>query len=57
MPGSIFGIVMKLNKAIYVTGMFNYSLTQNLKYIIRKTNLRKAILIKQGFTNYEYTIA
>jgi hypothetical protein len=22
-----------------------------------KENLRKAILIKQGFTNYEYTIA
>jgi hypothetical protein len=54
-----FQLPLMTNKEIYITGMFNnYSLTQNSKWIIiQKKNLRKAILIKQGFTNYEYTIA
>jgi autonomous glycyl radical cofactor GrcA len=35
----------------------NYSLTLNSKWItIQKKALRKAILIKQGFTNFEYVV-
>jgi hypothetical protein len=43
---------------IYINGMFNnYSLTLNSKWItIQKRALRKAILIKQGFTNFEYVV-
>lgn len=43
--------------SIYVTGMFNnYALTQEnkMEYISEKGIYEKAILIKQGFTNYEY---
>jgi hypothetical protein len=50
----------RLNKDIYVTGMFNnYSLTPEYKmdYNAKDGIYEKAILIKQGFTNYEYTIA
>jgi hypothetical protein len=36
----------------------NYTMTPNSKWtIIKKGIYEKAILIKQGFTNYEYTIA
>jgi hypothetical protein len=48
------------DKDIYVLGMFNnYSLTPEFKmdYNPKKGLYEKAILIKQGFTNYEYTIA
>ena len=48
------------DKNIYVLGMFNnYSLTPEFKmdYNPKKGLYEKAILIKQGFTNYEYTIA
>jgi hypothetical protein len=34
----------------------NYSLTPNSKWIIKKRALKKAILIKQGFTNFEYVV-
>lgn len=46
------------NGAIYVTGMFNnYALTAENKmdYNTEKGVYEKAILIKQGFINYEYT--
>ena len=45
--------------AIYVTGMFNnYALTQEnkMEYNTEKGVYEKAILIKQGFINYEYTV-
>ena len=45
--------------AIYVTGMFNnYALTPENKmdYNTEKGVYEKAILIKQGFINYEYTV-
>ena len=44
--------------AIYVTGMFNnYALTpeNKMEYNTEKGVYEKAILIKQGFINYEYT--
>jgi hypothetical protein len=35
----------------------NYSLTRNSKWItIKKGLYEKAILIKQGFTNFEYVV-
>lgn len=48
------------NKNIYVTGMFNNNaLTDENKmdYNSKKGVFEKAILIKQGFTNFKYTIA
>lgn len=45
---------------IYVTGMFNnYALTPEFKMDFNKEKgvYEKAIMIKQGFTNYQYTIA
>lgn len=48
------------NKDIYINGMFNnYSLTPEFKmdYNPKKAIYEKALLIKQGFTNYEYVIA
>jgi hypothetical protein len=50
----------RLNKDIYITGMFNnYSLTPEYKmdYNSKKGIYEKAILIKQGFTNYQYLIS
>ena len=50
----------RLNKNIYVTGMFNnYNLSPEFKmdYNSKKGIYEKAILIKQGFTNFQYTIA
>ena len=47
------------NKSIYITGMFNnYLMTDENKMIYnKKTNKYEvAILIKQGFTNYQYTL-
>jgi hypothetical protein len=47
------------NQSIYVTGMFNnYLLTEENKMSFNsKTNKYEvAILIKQGFTNYQYTL-
>lgn len=48
------------NKGIYVGGMFNnYNLSPEYKmdYNAEKGIFEKAILIKQGFTNYKYIIA
>lgn len=50
----------RLDKDIYITGMFNnYALSEEYKmeYNEKKGLYEKALLIKQGFTNYEYTIA
>jgi hypothetical protein len=48
------------NKGIYITGMFNnYSLSPEYKmdFNAAKNTYEKAILIKQGFTNFQYQIA
>lgn len=45
---------------VYVTGMFNnYALTDEYKmdYDSKQGIYTKALLIKQGFTNYQYTLA
>lgn len=50
----------RLDKNIYITGMFNnYSMSDENKmdYNEKKGIYEKALLIKQGFTNFEYTIA
>ncbi|MFH6957962.1 DUF5103 domain-containing protein [Flavobacterium aquidurense] len=47
-------------KDIYITGMFNnYSLSPEYKmeYNTEKGIYEKAVMIKQGFTNFQYTIA
>lgn len=49
-----------MNKDIYVCGMFNnFSLTPENKmdYNTKKGIYEKAILIKQGFTNYQYMVS
>ncbi|WP_333599394.1 type IX secretion system plug protein [Flavobacterium sp.] len=48
------------NKSIYVNGMFNnYAITDENKmdYNAERGVYEKAIMIKQGFTNYQYVIA
>ena len=48
------------NKDIYITGMFNnYSLSPEYKmdYNAEKGIYEKAVMIKQGFTNFQYTVA
>jgi hypothetical protein len=48
------------NKGVYVTGLFNnYSLSPEYKmdFNKEKNTYEKAILIKQGFTNFQYQIA
>jgi len=50
----------RMNKDIYITGMFNnYSLSPEYKmdYNNDKGVFEKAIMIKQGFTNFQYTVA
>ncbi|KUJ60168.1 hypothetical protein AR687_18915 [Flavobacteriaceae bacterium CRH] len=50
----------RLNKDIYIAGMFNnYSLSPEYKmdYNQDKGVYEKAVMIKQGFTNFEYKIA
>jgi hypothetical protein len=50
----------RLDKEIYISGMFNnYSLSPEYKmdYNEKKGIYEKAILIKQGFTNFKYVIA
>lgn len=50
----------RLDKGIYINGMFNnYSLTPEYKmdYNEKKGIYEKAILIKQGFTNFKYVVA
>jgi len=48
------------NKDLYITGMFNnYDLTDEnkMEYNEKKGVYEKALMIKQGFTNFNYTIA
>lgn len=57
---SLSAPTFRLNKDIYVTGMFNnFSLSNEFKmdYNAEKAIYEKAILIKQGFTNYQYIVA
>lgn len=57
---SLSAPTFRLNKDIYICGMFNnYNLSPEYKmdYDEKKGIYEKAILIKQGFTNYKYVIA
>jgi hypothetical protein len=48
------------NKDIYIVGMFNnYALTEEnrLEYNPKKGVFEKALMVKQGFTNYRYMVA
>lgn len=57
---SLSAPAFRINKDIYITGMFNnYNLTPEYKldYNEKKNLYEKAILIKQGFTNFQYTVA
>lgn len=57
---SLSAPLYRLDKGIYISGMFNnYRLTPDYKmdYNEKKGVYEKAILIKQGFTNYKYVIA
>jgi hypothetical protein len=57
---SLSAPAFRINKDIYITGMFNnYNLTPENKmdYNPKKGLYEKAILIKQGFTNFQYTVA
>jgi hypothetical protein len=49
-----------LNKGIYISGMFNnYNLSPEYKmdYNAKKGIFEKAVLVKQGFTNYQFIVA
>lgn len=57
---SLSAPTFRLDKDIYITGMFNnYSLSPEYKmdYNPEKGIYEKAVMIKQGFTNFQYTIA
>ena len=57
---SLSAPAFRLNKNIYITGMFNnYALTPEyqMDYNTEKGIYEKAILIKQGFTNFQYSVA
>lgn len=57
---SLANLNLKDNQGIYITGMFNnYSLSPEYKmdFNAEKNTYEKAILIKQGFTNFQYQIA
>jgi hypothetical protein len=57
---SLSAPTFRINKDIYITGMFNnYNLTPEYKmdYNTQKGIYEKALLIKQGFTNFQYTVA
>ena len=57
---SLSAPAFRINKDIYITGMFNnYSLSPEYKmdYNNDKGVFEKAIMIKQGFTNFQYTVA
>lgn len=50
----------RLDKDIYINGMFNnYALTpeNKMEFNEKKNVYEKALLIKQGFTNYQYVVA
>ncbi|TDO97678.1 DUF5103 domain-containing protein [Flavobacterium sp. 245] len=57
---SLSAPAFQLNKDIYIVGMFNnYSLSPEYKmdYNADKGLFEKAVMIKQGFTNYQYRVA
>ena len=57
---SLSAPTFRLDKDIYITGMFNnYSLSPEYKmdYNAEKGIYEKAVMIKQGFTNFQYTVA
>lgn len=57
---SLSAPTFRINRDIYITGMFNnYNLTPEYKldYNEKKGIYEKAVLIKQGFTNFQYTAA
>lgn len=57
---SLSAPAFRLNKDIYITGMFNnYALTPEYKmdYNSKNNRYEKAVLIKQGFANFEYTVS
>lgn len=57
---SLSAPAFQLNKDIYIVGMFNnYSLSPEYKmdYNEKKGIYEKAVMIKQGFTNFEYRVA
>ncbi|WP_269234766.1 DUF5103 domain-containing protein [Flavobacterium flavigenum] len=57
---SLSAPAFRLNKDIYITGMFNnYSLSPEYKmdYNADKGIYEKAVMIKQGFTNFQYRVA
>ncbi|PXY41052.1 DUF5103 domain-containing protein [Flavobacterium cheongpyeongense] len=57
---SLSAPTFRLNKDIYITGMFNnYNLSPEFKmdYNAEKGIYEKAVMIKQGFTNFQYTVA
>ncbi|MBP4136636.1 type IX secretion system plug protein [Flavobacterium geliluteum] len=57
---SLSAPAFRLNKDIYITGMFNnYNLTPEYKmdYNSDKGTYEKAVMIKQGFTNFQFTVA
>ncbi|HJY11786.1 MAG TPA: hypothetical protein VJ304_03310, partial [Flavobacterium sp.] len=57
---SLSAPAFRLNKDIYIVGMFNnYSLSPEYKldYNEKKGVYEKAVMIKQGFTNFEYRVA
>jgi len=57
---SLSAPAFRLDKDIYITGMFNnYSLSSEYKmdYNADKGVFEKAIMIKQGFTNFQYMVA
>lgn len=50
----------RIDKDIYITGMFNnYTMSPEYKMDYNETKglYEKAVLIKQGFTNFQYTVA
>ena len=57
---SLSAPAFRINKDVYITGMFNnYNLTPEYKmdYNSDKGNYEKAVMIKQGFTNFQFTVA
>lgn len=57
---SLSAPAFRLNKDIYITGMFNnYALSPEYKmdYNTDKALYEKAVMIKQGFTNFEFKVA
>jgi len=56
---SLFAPEYAANSNIYVTGMFNNNVLNSenkMEYNTEKGIFQKAILIKQGFNNYDYTL-